>query len=351
MKIGVSLPCLDHSAEELAGFVAAAEHAGLDAVWNYEVFKNPFVLHALAAHMTERIELCIGLAANAIRSPYEMANAAIDVAGIAHGRLVLGVGPGTAGLMDVYSGVGVDRPVARTREYLTVLKLAFEHLAAGTPASYEGTYQRFGTPTTMWGARADGRVSIPIYLGAVRPKMLQLAGEMCDGIVGYLLRPSYIEQVIRPNLVAGAVRAGRDPDALQIVSFTICSANEDREVAMRRARIQVGVYLTHPLNQMMAQEAGLDRELGEVLSNVEKHGPAALEHVTDDQLVSMFSLTGTPEECRRQAEQYDGPLTHICLHTPYIPPFTPEETKDAFMGIVKAFAREPEPATPVVPAR
>ena len=172
MKIGVSLPCLDHSAEELAGFVAAAEHAGLDAVWNYEVFKNPFVLHALAAHMTERIELCIGLAANAIRSPYEMANAAIDVAGISHGRLVLGVGPGTAGLMDIYSGVGVDRPVARTREYLTVLKLAFEHLAAGTPASYEGTYQRFGTPTTMWGARADGRVSIPIYLGAVQTGLL-----------------------------------------------------------------------------------------------------------------------------------------------------------------------------------
>lgn len=351
MRLGVSLPSLDHSFGEIAEFARAAEQAGLDAVWNYEVFKNPFIMHALTAERTKSIDLCIGITSFLLRTPFAMANAALDVAKISGGRLKVGVGPGTPGLMDVYAGVDVDRPVARTREYLQVLKLALNHLATGEEATYEGQFQRFGAPATIWGARIDGNTPVPIYLGAVRPKMLQLAGEVADGIIGYLLDPDYIAAVVRPSLAAGAERAGRNPKDIDVVSYTICCCNNDRDLALRWARVQVGIYVAHPNNRMSAEAAGLHRETAEVLSTLEKHGPAALAEVTDDKLVRMFSISGTPEECRQQATVYEGSVDEICLHTPYVPPFTVEETTAAFEGIIAAFGREPsEPRALVLPA-
>ena len=61
--------------------------------------------------------------------------------------------------------------------------------------------------------------------------------------------------------------------------------------------------------------------------------------VTDDKLIETFSIAGSPEECRAQLQGWDGLIGHIMLHTPYVPPLTPEETEDAYHQILAAFAR------------
>jgi hypothetical protein len=65
-------------------------------------------------------------------------------------------------------------------------------------------------------------------------------------------------------------------------------------------------------------------------------GLTAFEH-TDDILVETFSITGTPEEAHQKLTQYEGHIEHIALHTPYVPPFTAEESADAFANIVDTF--------------
>ena len=65
----------------------------------------------------------------------------------------------------------------------------------------------------------------------------------------------------------------------------------------------------------------------------------AVAEVTSDALVETLSITGTPEECQEKLASFDGVLDHVILHTPYVPPLTPEGDKDAYRWIVRAFDR------------
>ena len=68
-------------------------------------------------------------------------------------------------------------------------------------------------------------------------------------------------------------------------------------------------------------------------------GPQSLENVTSDALVKAFSISGTPDECREQYLAYKEVISHVILHTPYMPPIAREDSQDAFRNIVRTFTR------------
>jgi alkanesulfonate monooxygenase SsuD/methylene tetrahydromethanopterin reductase-like flavin-dependent oxidoreductase (luciferase family) len=70
---------------------------------------------------------------------------------------------------------------------------------------------------------------------------------------------------------------------------------------------------------------------------LQAEGPAALERVTDDKLVEAFSITGTPDECRKQLREYAELMPYPMLHTPYFTPLSATESVDAFHQILTAF--------------
>ena len=89
------------------------------------------------------------------------------------------------------------------------------------------------------------RPTIPVYLCVVQPRMLQLAGEIGDGVLTWLSTPTYVEEVILEPRRWG--RTGwEDPKEVDVASLILCSVSEDREEAMRRARINVGSYICFP---------------------------------------------------------------------------------------------------------
>src|SRR4051812_37447008 len=104
-KIGVTMPILNQKMDEFPRMAIAAEQAGLDSVFDYEFYRNPFVIHATTAAVTDRIQLATGLAVSASRSPFEMANAAADLDELSNGRTLLGMGIGSADWADVFHGV------------------------------------------------------------------------------------------------------------------------------------------------------------------------------------------------------------------------------------------------------
>lgn len=339
-KLGVSMPILNQPYQAFPVMAKAAEDAGFDSVWDYEFYRNPFVIHGLTAQATERIGLATGLATTVNRTPFEMANAAADVDEISDGRTILGLGIGAAGFAEVFHGAETNHPADRLREFIEVMRQAWGYLGTGRQVRFEGTYYRFGDPEfNPWGRRPLVREQIPVYLAALRPTMLRLAGEIADGLVGYMMNPTYLEQVVWPNVEAGARRAGRELSAVDIASETICSVSTDRAEAFRRARIQVGTYVAYPVSEPMVAQMGLEKERMTVLRSLMSEGPSCLERVTDDKLVEAFSITGTPDECRRRIKDYQDKLPHIILHTPYVPPLAREESADAFHNIVQTFGR------------
>lgn len=339
-KLGVTMPILNQPISAFPTMARAAEDAGFDSVWDYEFYRNPFVMHGMTSQATERITLAAGLAITCNRTPFEYANAALDVDEASGGRLLLGIGTGAGGFADVFSGNPIDHPATRLREYIHAIRLCWEHLDTGKPLDFQGRYYGFANPPfNPFGLRPVLRRDIPIYIAALRPTMLKLAGELSDGVIGYMMSPRYLDEVVWPNLKAGAQKAGRDVSTLDIASETICSISTDRAEAYRRARIQVGIYASYPVSEPLVDQLGLQKQRLEVLNALMTEGPGCLERVVSDELVDALSITGTPDECRRKLADFTDRLPHVILHTPYVPPLAQEESADAFSNIVETFGR------------
>src|SRR5882757_667278 len=191
-KLGVTMPGLNQPIDAFPTMASAAEDAGFDSVWNYEFHRNPFVVHALTAKATSRITLGTGLAAAAGRSPFEMANAAADVDAVSHGRTALGMSMGAFGWSELLNGVDISHPASRMREYIELLHRVWDWTAGMEVGPYEGRFYRFSEPQfNPFGQRPLARPHIPIYLGALRPTMARLGGQIADGVLGYFMPPQY----------------------------------------------------------------------------------------------------------------------------------------------------------------
>lgn len=345
LRIGITLPSRTGSFEAVGDKARRAEEAGFQSVWGYEVYRNPFTLMATAATTTRRVELGIGLAAAFSRSPFEAANAAADVDEISGGRLLFGIGTGVPELLRSFHSTDAKHAVGRLSEYVDVLRLSWEYLASGTAPDFDGSYYRFKPPRlNPWGERDLPRTRIPIAIAAIGPQLLELCGRKADAWIGYFATTRFLEQIVLPNIERGARQAGRDPAAIQIWAETICSVSADRELAMSRARKQVGFYAAHPVGAKVAALHGLEDAVVELQQAFVREGVKAFER-TDDRLVDALSITGTPQEVRLKLAQYEGLIDHLALHTPYVPPFDADESEDAFANILNTFGHRPDDFT------
>jgi probable F420-dependent oxidoreductase len=335
-KLGASLPMLNQPFDKYPEFAKLAEDAGFDSLWDYEFFRNPFITHALTARATERIALCTGISTAVSRTPFEMANAAADIDEISGGRCVVGTATGGSGWTDVLNGADASHPLPRMREYIQIMRLVWQYLADGQPVEFEGRFHRFASPpVNPWGGRAMVRPRIPIYLACLKERMLQLAGEIADGALGYMYTPRFIEEHVVPNVAAGARNAGRDPHEIDVAALVLCSVSSDREAAIRRARINVGNYIAFPVTSTVVEFMGLQEDRDHVVRRLLSEGPAALQTAASDELVRHFAVAGTPDEAAEQLEAYRAVLPHVVLHTPYVPPIAQVESEEAFREMVR----------------
>lgn len=339
-KLGISLPMLNLPPHTYADLAHLADEAGFDTLWDYEFYRNPFVTHALNARTTSSIKLATGIATAACRTPFEMANAAADIDELSDGRAILGTSVGGVGWTDVFNGADISHPMPRMREYIEAIRAVWEHFTTGEPFEYAGEYVRLASPPfNPWGVRELVRPQIPIYLGALKPLMLALAGEIADGVLGYLTTPTFLEQHIIPQVKRGADRAGRDVADVDITSLILCSISDDREEARRIARINVGNYVAYPISETVVEFMGLQEDRDAVLQALATQGPAALSRVTSDALLDAFAISGTPDDAVEQFAAFDGRLGHIVLHTPYVPPIAGAESEATFRATVETFRR------------
>jgi len=314
-----------------------ADEAGFDSIWTYEVYRNPFTILSGAAATTSGADLCTGLAAGFSRSPFELANLAADVDELSDGRMRLGLGTGVPEFLEAFHSTDFERPVKRMSEYVDCLRRSWAYLAGEQIEPFTGEYFRVTPPpVNPWGLRDMVRPQIPILVAAMRPQLLRLCGRKADGWIGYLYTQKYFDQEVLPHLETGAAKGGRDVADLDLACEIICCVHPDRDVALARGKRHVGFYIAHPVSDVVAEvEGALDLVNGLRQSLMEK-GPAAIDD-TPEELVELFSITGTPEECRQKLERYKD-LPHLALHTSYTPPFTAEESEDCYRQIVDAFA-------------
>jgi alkanesulfonate monooxygenase SsuD/methylene tetrahydromethanopterin reductase-like flavin-dependent oxidoreductase (luciferase family) len=341
-KITISMPMLNTPLNDLPAMAQQAEDAGFDGVWSYEFWRNPFIGLAGPALGTSRVTLGTAIGTAFSRTPWDIANQAADVDELSSGRHILGLGTGAPEFLGTFHGIDYpSKPLSQFKEFVQAVRASWRYLATGDDTAFDAEFYKIcPPPINPWGRRSLARPAVPIYMAGMQPRAIQAAGEIADGLIGVLYTPRFITDVALPNLEAGARCAGRDPNDVDLVGYTICSCSKDRAEAMRRARIQVGMYVggSALVDRVVAAHGLVDDQLT-IRQALMTDGPDALEYVTSDRLVEAFSITGTPDDCRKQIEPYRAALADrtVLLHTPYVPPLSREESADAFYAITDAF--------------
>src|SRR5258707_5369712 len=112
------MPILNQPYERFPELARLADEAGFDSLWDYEFFRNPFVIHGVCAQATSTIEHATGIATTCSRAPFELANAAADLDELTGGRTILGLSTGGAGRTDGFHRAHVSHPAGRLRGYV-----------------------------------------------------------------------------------------------------------------------------------------------------------------------------------------------------------------------------------------
>lgn len=333
---GVTIPNRTVPYERLGEYGRKADEAGFHSAWDYHMWRDPYCMLTQWAANSERMLLGTGIAMAFGRSPMETACAAHDVDEISGGRMLLGLATGVPEVLQSFHSTDASHPIGRMSEYIDVLRLAWQFLKTADADVYEGKYYSFTPPPySYYDVKEGGRDRIPVYLAALGPQMLRLAGAKADGWIGYLATPRFVNEVVLPGLAEGAAQSGRDVGELDVAAEIITSIAPDREVAMHRARLHVGTYLSHPVSDAVVKLHDLEEEQMQLRQILVNEGPAGLAK-TDDKLVETFSICGTPEEARQRLAEHAS-LRHVVLHVPYVPPLTWEESEDAYFNLIHTF--------------
>jgi len=293
-----------HPITEAIQYVRYAEERGFEAVWQADsrLVRDAVVPMAAFAANTETIKIGSGVVDCWTRNPARLASTFSTLDDLAPGRIILGIG---AWWEPLASKVGVDRrrPLLAIRETVEACRA----LLADETVTYHGEFVHLDGVELDYVYQERRPKDVPIYIGATGDKMLELTGEIADGVVlNYLVSPEYNRRAM-DRLADGAARAGRSMDDLDRPQLVVCSVAETRAEALDGARLMVTQYLGQQPHIMKASgvpESLLD-EIGRVLTWPATHEQVeAASKLVPDDIVQMICAAGTADEVREKVAQY-----------------------------------------------
>jgi probable F420-dependent oxidoreductase len=295
---------------------AAAERAealGFDSLASAEIDGDPFLPLAVAALATSRIRLRTAIAVAFPRSPMVVAQIAWGLHTNSGGRFTLGLGTQVKGHNERRFSVPWSEPVKRMREYVESLRAIWRTWETGAPLAYEGEHYRFTLMTPEFSPPPSGLPPVPVYIAAVRPAMIRLAGRVCDGVRlhGFCTR-RYLAEVALPSIEAGLVRAGRDRRHFEVCGGGfVATGRDEAEVAraVEAIRYRIAFYGSTRTYLPVLSLHGWD-DLGAELHMLSKQGRWAdmAARVSDD-VVREFAVIAPHDGLGRAIEQRFGGLT------------------------------------------
>src|SRR3954451_5571829 len=190
--------------------VRLAESLGYDAVYCTQTAgRDALTVMTAYALATSRIRVGPGVVPIYTRTPATMAQTAATIDELCDGRLNLGIGVSHRPVVEGWFGQTIDKPASEMREYASIVRAILR--GEDPPAG-----EKWRTGFRLAGV--DPRPDLRLYIAALSPRMLRLAGEIADGVILWLCTPPYIERVVVPEVTRGRERAGRPLHGFDIVA-------------------------------------------------------------------------------------------------------------------------------------
>ncbi|GAC1324062.1 MAG: LLM class F420-dependent oxidoreductase [Chloroflexota bacterium] len=315
-RIGLSLPLDGFALDACVALAQHAEDLGYTDIWTSETSSvDAFSLLGAVATRTNTVRLGTGVVPVYTRPPALLAMATATIQGVSRGRFCLGLGSSTEVIVERWMGRDFRRPLAAVRDTVEAVQLAL----SGSKVSVDGDIARM----------RDFRLTlpevdpVPIYVGALGPRMLDLAAEIADGVmlshVGYrALRAATVA------FVAAVEAHGRDAADVDIAQRVGVAIDED-EVPLRESfrREIAGYGRARAYAASFARQGYVNEASAMQAAWADGNGRAAAEAVSDRMVEDLF-IFGSADACRRRLEEYCA----AGLRTPIVIPISVETDAD-----------------------
>jgi probable F420-dependent oxidoreductase len=279
-----------------------AELAGADVFTVGETEHSAFGGAAAALLATERIVVGTSISIAFSRTPMAAAMEAHSLAALGPHRSFYGLGSQIKQVIERRFGAEFSNPVGRLEEYAEVMRRAFAAMRGEETEPLDGRYYKI-SQFSFFGIPEPDLEPLSLHVGAVGPKMTELAARSFDGMLGHgVLTPSYLTHVVRPAL-----------GSTYLTSCAMTSIDDDLEVARERGRWALAFYASTPAYEPTLAHEGhpdLPAKLREALREGGKKEAAKL---VSDELLDTFMLVGRPADVAEQLDRYDGIVDRVVL--------------------------------------
>lgn len=324
MRVGL---CFDgfYSIHEMIELARLSDAAGMESLWmsDHLCFRDSLTTSMALLATTKRIKVAPAPMSPYTRHPIISAMSIATMEEFAPGRVIASPGTGNAAALKE-AGVESPRPLKTMREYVEILR----RFLRGETVNFQGEVFKIN------GAKMGfvPSTAIKMYLTAVRPRMLQLGGEIGDGVLlSGGCSPGYIARCVS-EIKTGVARAGRSPADCDVAGFVTAAVADDTKEAIEANKMFLAYIFrnVHHAENIRLGGGHVDQE--GLAAAVAKRAWEAAKKFISDEVVLAHSVAGTPEECRRQLESFvKGGLN--------LPVLLPTGTQEARKRVVQ-MARE-----------
>ena len=294
----------------IPGAARSAEELGYDIFSTSETSHNPFIPLTLAAEHTERVALRTSIALAFPRSPTDMAYIAWDLQKFSGGRLELGLGSQVRGHVVRRFGGTWSPPAGRMREYIQAIRAVWDAWQNGVKLEFIGKHYQINLMPPFFNPGPIEDPDIKVYVAAVNPRMLRVAGELCQGVLLHSFNtPKYTAEVVLPSLAEGATKAGRSLEDVEIScgGFIVTGANEEEIEKERQAtKARIAFYAsTRSYSRVMETHGWNDTAEKLYRMSIEGRWNEMAGEITDEML-DAFAVVGDYDEIVGRIKERHG---------------------------------------------
>ena len=305
---------------------ALAESRNYEMVWVPEgAGRDSLTQLTYLAVNTQRLKLATGILPIYYRTPMLTAMSAAGLGTLSNGRFILGLGVGHRPSVEGSHGIHFGRPLTRMRETITLVR----GLLDGQRVTHSGRVFNVGS-ATLGAAAPEQRV--PIYVAALGPQMLELTGELADGVLLNWTASRYLERAIH-HLRAGAEKAGRDPSEIDVAGYVRVAVSDSQDEARSSLQGQIARYASNPFYHNFFRGMGFGEEMAAAEEAMQGGDMEAAGRAISQDMQDQVAVVGTAEECRAEIEKRRS----LGLSLPVVAPFTVDEAKESYQRVIEAF--------------
>lgn len=268
--------------------IKLSENIGFENVWITDHYnnKNVFEVLAVAALETSTINMGSGVSNPYVRNPVTLASATTTLDELTNGRALIGVGPGDKATMDTLN-LKWEKPVQTVKDAVTTIRTLITGGKTESGAYLSGT--------------RNVQESIPIYIGAQGPKMLELSGEVADGVL--INASNYKDfEIDIPLVEKGLKNSGKSSKDFNMAAYTACCIDMDQNKAHNQTRIVVA-FIIAGAPQVVLERHNISFESAQKIKDaLSKNDFKTASSLVTDDMIHAFSVCGTPSQIQEEIE-------------------------------------------------